>query len=299
MLDDNTQKPARIMLYGTTKTRKTMWAGTAAMAGFNCLFLDGDDGSHVLRQLPAEARKRCSILNISDSASGWEFLNAVQIMLEGKDFALHEASKKLYRKINPKETGSWFICDGFSKLTANDVVIIDSWSALTTSMFHRYAEKDGSDVDLSDVARFERDAYAWLQNSTRHIMASMHHLPCHIIIIAHEIVHEKYRGEGRDRVLEFSRIQPAASSNNTSRLLGQHFSDIFRFTAKSATETTIATGGRELIEGGSRVIPPGTYKFDNYEVRKDVDKFTFASYAKQAGYEADPSATPAYRFEKV
>lgn len=299
MLEENTQKPCRIMLYGVTKARKTMWAGTAALAGFRCLVLDGDDGSHVLRQLPDAARKRVAVLNMSDKAQGYEFLNALLIMLEGRPFAYNETTKQIFSKVNLKYPGNWFVCDGFSQLTTNDVIIIDSWSALTTSMFYRYAASTDAKVDMADIARFERDAYAWMQNSTKNVMASLHHLPCHIIVIAHEVVHEKYIGEGKNRTLDFSRIQPAASSNNTSRLLGQHFSDIFRFTPKTMVETIISTGGRELVEGGSRVIAPATYKFDNYEEGKGVDKFTFGTYAKQAGYVVDPAYVPSYRFEKV
>lgn len=297
MLDDNKQKPARIMLYGVTKARKTMWAGTAAMAGFNVLVFDGDDGSHVLQQLPPDARKRVAVVNTQDIHHGSEFLNFMLNAFEGKEFAYHEQSKKTYRRINDKEKGSWFVHDGMFKMTTNDVLIVDSWSALTTSMFHRYAENVPG-VDLANIDRFERDAYAWTQNSTRNLMATMHGLPCHIIVVAHEIIHEKYKGEGKNRELEFSRIQPAASSNNTSRLLGQHFSDIFRFRPDTVQQSTVDTGGRALVEGGSRIIAPGAFKFANYEMKPE-ERFFFGDYAKKAGYRVDPDYKPPYRFVNV
>lgn len=298
MLDDNKQKPARIMLYGVTKARKTMWAGTAAMAGYNVLVFDGDDGSHVLQLLPAEARKRVAVLNVQDKRNGSEFLNFTLNAFEGKEFAYHEDSKKIYRRVNEKEKGSWFVHDGLSLMTPNDVLVIDSWSALTTSMFHRYAESTNTVINLAEIDRFERDAYAWTQNSTRNLLSGLHSLPCHVIVVAHEIVHDKYKGEGKNRELEWSRIQPAASSNNTSRLLGQHFSDILRFQPNTTTMTTVDTGGRSMVEGGSRILAPGSFRFVNYDMKPE-DRFFFGDYAKKAGYKVDPDYKSPYRFINI
>ena len=287
------QSPSRILLYGREKTRKTMWALSAAQHGFNVLLLDGDDGAHISRQFPADAMKRVAHVRLVDKPNDHVFARTIVKFVKGEAFALDERTRRLHTR--PDDKPGWFVCDGAAKLTGDDVVVIDSWTALTSSMKLQFSATNR--IDLADAAKTDWTGYGWMQNLTDYILDSLHHLPCHIIVIAHEQQYEKYKGTGTDRVVDWSRTQPLAASGNTSGRLGKHFSDNFRFVGKRATSTTIQAKGNADQVGGSRYFPPADFNYEGPSSPSDAEKnWDFGVYASKAGLKPSGNPPTAYRF---
>ena len=58
----NTGKLLRELPFGPSQTKKTLWSGKAAEAGFNVCLLDGDGHYQILNTLTDEAKKRVHII---------------------------------------------------------------------------------------------------------------------------------------------------------------------------------------------------------------------------------------------
>lgn len=286
-------KLARILAYGREKTRKTMWALTAADAGFNVLLVDGDDGAHIASQFKPASLSRVALLNVHDSASAFHFVKFVTHFVTGKSFALREADRTLHSK-NDSNPGWFLMHGGANALTPNDVVVIDSWTALTASMRLQYSQQNG--INLADAEKTDWPGYGWMQNLTTHLLNCLHGLPCHVIIIAHEQQYDKYTGVGQDRKIEWSRTQPLAASGNTGAQLGKHFSDIIRFVGASAARSNLEMFGTQFQVGGSRFLKPQKAMFEGPDKPYGADNFSFAQYAAAAGFSADKDYKPKYAF---
>ena len=289
-----TTSPARIMIYGREKTRKTMWALGAAQAGFNVLLIDGDDGAHIAAQYKPADICRVGLVRCVDSPAEYTFVKLVKTALVGKPFAYREADQKLMTKTDDKP--GWFECDGLLKASRNDVLIIDSWTALTSSMKLQYSL--ANQIDLGDAEKTDWPGYGWMQNLTDYLLDCIHHLPCHVVVVAHEQIYEKYKGVGRDRVLDWQRTQPLGASGNTSGRLGKHFSDIFRFVGKGAKSTSVEAFGKSDQVGGSRYFKPGSFTYAGPDEKSDpTANWDFAQYAKQAKMVPTGGAPTFYRFK--
>lgn len=297
---------ARLLCYGKQKSRKTMWAMSAAEAGFNVLLLDGDDGYHIGMAKKASgskdmlfseaARKRINVVRLVDSPSNHKFTDFLVEFFRAKgEFFFNENTSKFYRT-RPTGIGEVLAIDP-TKLTTNDVVIIDSWTALVQSMKLKYSTQNG--IDLADAAKTDWPGYGWMGNLSTEIVRMMHSMPCHIVIIGHEQVYEKYQGTGNDRRLVEQRTQVQTTSGPAGRSFGKDFSDILTFNIKS-TGTEISTKSSATTEGGSRLIPPDTFIFNNPQTgASDTPKtnFTFSQFIRMAGLTmATKDAIPPYRW---
>src|SRR3954471_24718077 len=61
----------KLLIIGDGKIGKTRYAGSAAAAGFNILYMDGDVGAQTSAMLSTPAQQRIYLMNVSDTnASG-------------------------------------------------------------------------------------------------------------------------------------------------------------------------------------------------------------------------------------
>src|SRR5688572_11841464 len=120
--DENLHHLIRSLIYGKAKAKKTWWACRAASLGYNVVLLDGDDGSHIVRQLPLEARKRILIVDLVNTQTRAVFAEfMVQFCKPGNSFYWDEQEKKPVIGLkNPEHS---FIHFKPSKFTSNDVLV--------------------------------------------------------------------------------------------------------------------------------------------------------------------------------
>jgi len=255
----------RELCYGGVKLKKTWWAGNAAAAGFNVIMIDGDDGLHILNNIEPAIRKRISVIDAIDEFDRPVMAELVTRVLKGRPFLWNEKTKRLAPSVaaaNPLHQHMYFDA---TKLTANDVLVMDSWTALSWSLSFRFAVEHS--IDLSDASKTEWDGYMWSGNMANWVLSQISALPCHVVIIAHEQLAEKYEN---NKVVS-SRTQPASISKNHSKLLGGKFSEILYFKIVGRT-INIDTNASSSRDGGSRLIPPGIYKWEDLQF-KDVCRY--------------------------
>lgn len=254
----------RALIYGKDKTKKTWWACRAAEAGFNVILLDGDDGASIVKQLPIEARKRILITDIVNTRTRAACsLFMASFCRAGNIFLWDEQDKISILPTHPRIPEHSYIMFNPQLLTPNDVVVIDSWTALAASTLIQFAAETG--MDLAAIEK-EKDQFAHLNFQARfldYVLNAIHSLPCHVIVIGHEQEWEKFKGQGKDRKIVGTYIQPISSTGPQGQKLGKHFSDVLHFSRHSDIRFEINSGGDDNRAGGSRILPPQKWNWND------------------------------------
>lgn len=260
--DTDWGRPTRNFLYGPDKTKKTWWAAKAAQDGYNVVLIDGDDGASIIKQLPIEARRKILVVDVVNTASLSVFARFMATFMRGEPFFWDEQKKVSY---NPRTT---LVADHShiyfepQKFTMNDVVIIDSWTALAASLMLEWAIENK--VELTNVEK-EGDQFSLMGYQSRYLdytLTKIKTFNCHMIVIGHETVYEKWQGQGKDRKMVEQRTQPFSSTGPHAKKIGSHFSNVMRFRKLSDISFIIDAGGDATTMGGCRQLAPQTYKWD-------------------------------------
>lgn len=257
------QQKLRILLYGPAKTKKTWWCGTAAEAGYNVLALNGDDGAQIWKNLSPAAQRRIRLLNCMDKFGDPMFCKTVGRLVSGKPFLWDDTDNKLLLPNSPTNIEHGFFEIDPRKLTPQDVLVLDAWTTLKTSVALQYSKENN--IDLSDAEKTEWEGYGYSGRYLDWILAQLKSFNCHIIVIAHNEVYEKKKkvniGGRESEITEWTRTQPISSSRNHGGKLAADFTDVF-FTSVKGSQFMIDTTSSSDRDCGSRVIPPKVYKWE-------------------------------------
>lgn len=250
----------RILAYGPAKSKKTWWAANAAVSGFRVHILDGDNGWQILKNIPKEAQERIEVIDLVDKTKQAVFAVALtQLLKDGK--LLWDEEKKVSAKLKPADATVQL---DLGELNHEDILVIDSWTALVWSLVMRYAKENG--VDLSNPEKADRDFYGWGNSLTKWMLNQLQSLPCHVIVIGHATVYEKYSKDGK--TLEAQRRQPISTSGPNAMMMASKFSDILYFSVKGSSFKIDVDGDNDK-DGGSRGLPPKVYNWEDLQF-KDV-----------------------------
>lgn len=283
--DTDWMRPTRTFLYGPDKTKKTWWAARAAVDGFNVVLIDGDDGSSIIKQLPIEARRRILVVDVVNTPSINTFARFMATFMRGEPFLWDEQAKISLRANGTRNQNNSYIYFNISKLTMNDVIVLDSWTALAASLLLEWAKEN--DIDLTAVEK-EGDQFSLMGYQSRFldfILTKLKTFPCHVIAIGHETVYEKYQGQGKERKMVEQRTQPFSSTGPHAKKIGAHFSNILRFKKFSDVAFKIDAGGDATTMGGCRQLEPKIYDW------KDISPGTiFNAVGSKPTYEPNTGA---------
>ena len=278
----------RQLYYGSPKTKKTWLAGTAAEAGFNTILLDSDHGYHILlKTLSPAAQKRLMVIETRDSVKKPVAASFIIRFLKCGYVIFNEKHREIVTN------NKLLLEDDFRKnciqlniekhLDHNTVLIIDSYTALVRSLQLSFA----NDTKLDQTAAFDpkkpgiRDGFGWTGALATWMIEKLSQLPCHVIVIAHKSVYEKYSKD--QKTIEWTRIQIKSTSGPHAMTIGDKFSDILYFENVSSSLTKISTRAEKDMEGGSRLIPPNSYNWD---------KLQFKDICGYAGIQLPPASLP-------
>ncbi len=272
-LEEFNPEPMRILAYGAAKMKKTWWAGKAAESGFNVILIDSDNGAHILNNIAVEARSRITHIktvgHTDDSSIPAEFLTR---LLTGKPFLWDEPERKIAPTVEMRfERHSHYYID-ISKLTMNDVLVIDSWTKVANSLIYRWFMQNNIEFTSLNRARegkgnqrTHRGMFGWTRQMATWLTNQMLTLPCHVIVIAHQTVYEKRKvDEQGNEVVEWSRTQPISTSGPHAMQMAVDFSEILFF-SRAMQFFKIDTAGETLREGGCRFTPPSSYSWDDLQ----------------------------------
>lgn len=259
----------RELCYGPAKTKKTWWAMKAAEAGFNVILLDGDSGSQIISQIDPQFRNKINIIDIVDKTSAPVMCYFIVRLLTGDPFMWDEQDKTvLLRPESANPDHSHYIFD-ISKLTSNDVLVLDSWSAFCWSIAWRWYQENGIKVADAEQVKSELwPGYRWSGAMASWVITQLKTLKCHVILIGHQSVYEKKKDElvnGKLRpVVQWSRIQVRSTSGPHGGTLADAFVDILYFNVKGS-RFTIDTRIETDRDGGCRLIKPDNYRWEDLQ----------------------------------
>ena len=269
-LDDDLENDdlARIMVYGPPGSRKTWWATRAAELGFNVILADLDNGYKITRQLSPEARKRVFRLDMRAPNDGYDNCGAMALAhaMNGNACYFDEETRK-YVGRSKIEAGKKYIHLDFTKLTARDVLIIDSW----TIFVQQLGLVSRRVLDPIKIAKFEWDDYAKIRLVLDHVLSNMKGMNCHVIVVGHSETNAKRKKNAAEKekpetAIEQIRLQPSSATRAHGEVLAASFSDVLYFEIPSALQgTTIETSGSVDFDAKSRSLAPKIYKWTDLD----------------------------------
>lgn len=261
----------RLFLYGEEKTRKTWWIMRAVEAGFNVHLLDCDDGAGIqtmfkrIHKPTPEQVQRLNIIPVKDTLDSKLAAIFVTALLANRYMVFDEIEKRIRSDISQINLDHAHYVINPKKLGRNDILIIDSWTALVSSVDLKFADEMGVDIttgDRSDETLFGKD-YKFLN----WILGQFKALPCHLVVIGHQQSNQKMKQvKKNDKIVrEYDGnpvIQPISSSAKHSGMIGKHFSDILYFFNSPEGNNRIDTSKKADRVGGCRHVEPGVYAWE-------------------------------------
>ena len=279
------EKLSRILLYGAEKTKKTWWTGLAAELGFNVIHLCGDrQGWHIFNNLSPEAQNRITIIDAEDLFDAPHFASFFGWLLKGKPFWYHVKNHTCHPMPRSNEEDYFYI--DVSKLTKNDIVVTDSWTALARSVMLTTAKK--MSIDLFDAEKEDWEFYGFEGRQLDAVLSALGSLSSHLVVIGHEMLREK-KDEKQKKTL-WTKWQPISSSGPHGGKLGAGFTDILYF-IMAGKNYYIDTSAEQGRVGGCRNLPP---------MKEEWDKLSFERYCSLAnidlpGEENEPQTAFEYK----
>ena len=266
---DLSKQLLRTVIWGEAKTRKTFWACMAAEAGFNVILIDGDDGSQIVRQLPSHVQPKVLVVDVRDLIDRAVFKEFCATFVRAKSFLWNEQTRLAeFRDFKAENS---YIRFTPSKFTPNDVVIFDSWKAFTQSTLLSFAMSN--ELDLSDAEKEEWDGYGFQGRFQDFVLKSLHCLRCHVIVIGHSCVYEKWdRRDKKNPKLLSRKTQLVSSSGPHAGTMWSNFTDILYVERIGPTNFMIDTAGEMDRVGGSRLLEPRKYQWDKLPVTDLLSK---------------------------
>jgi hypothetical protein len=240
---------ARVLIYGDHKTKKTWWSLQAAAAGYNVLHLDGDYfGSSIVDAMPlsSEAKARIGIVNLVGNPGSPTFKNFMELVSRDTiAFAWDEQDKCRALVTKPEHTYWEF---DFNQLTSDDVLVLDSWSALARNARYAYAMSHA--LNLADAEKDDWDGYGWEARFMDHVLDTLQRLPCHIIVIAHAKEYEK-RDPNSGKIM-WAKTIPVSCSGNQGMIMGKDFGAVIHTYRQSSIQIMLQPVGTDSRMGGCR-----------------------------------------------
>lgn len=275
------KKLIKLLLIGDGKVGKTHFAGMAAAAGFNVLYMDGDVGTPTLGQLPIEAKRNLYLIPAHDTVEGGrrdaKFIETFQEFSSNITFRWNDTQNRI-ASARDKTDEIWEIKP--ARLDETCVFVLDSWTSLTESIMLQKADAEG--IDLGDAELKEmRDVYRGGGLKGTQVLQLIRSLPCHVIVLGHPDEYEhRVNPEGKkvrdisekDMIVEWTKMIAKSTSRPHALQMPKYFTDV-------AWMEVSPTGTRKVdfrvkasrISGGH---------FSGFE---DTTQYSFANLVKEIG----------------
>lgn len=236
--------PVHLLLIAPTKFGKSTYTAEAALAGFNVLYIDADNGKstliHTLKGNP-EALARIHHVQTTNPA---QFLEA---MFEAtKVFRWNLTTDKVYMKATAAPDDVIFTLDIQKFFEERDLILaVDSWTTVAYNALKVGAGKAGAKVQ--DFKEVGQAVYGTAGNLVNYLCVVLQQLPMHVIVQAHLGFYERYskpakvaNPKQKEMILEETLEVPISTSNPQSDKMGKYFNHIGHLTVDNI--------GRRLID---------------------------------------------------
>jgi hypothetical protein len=266
----DSERPISTLIYGPPKTKKTWFAGTAAEAGYNTIILDCDGNAEVLRNISAEGKKNIRVLDIADTTDKVVAIGFFAALFEtGREFIWDATEKRVHPRVNKPDPTHWYCVIDTKKFTTNDVLVLDSWTALTRSIIAKHAEMNNLTLDSSD--KLERDDWGFMNRLASKALLYWESLSSVVntIMIGHEVTSTVKDPKDPNKILDIH-TQPVSVTSNHGQQVARAFSACL-YTYVSGSTLKISTAKREGRDGGATVIPPAEHRWEDLPYKKVME----------------------------
>lgn len=270
----------KLLLIADGKVGKTRFAGEAASAGFNVLYLDGDVGTPTLSQLPIEARRNLYLLPIHDTMLGGgrdsRMIETFEEFATNITFRWNDTLGRVAKHKDNEEI--WEIKPGL--MDRGCVLVIDSWTSMIESIMLRAAIANG--VDLTDAKLSEmRDVYRGAGAKATQVLQMIRSMPCHVILLAHPDEYEhKVAPDGKrvrdlnekDYTIEYTKLIAKSTSRPHAMQMPKYFTDVAWMEVSPTGERKIDFRAKTSRIGGG-----------HFSEMKNTTEYSFANLVKAIG----------------
>lgn len=278
--------PARLLLYGKPKSRKTWWAGTASKT-HRVIFLDGENGTAILSNVPKEQRSRITRIPLGGNTGVPAMARFMALLFKERaflwDVTLGEQCPVQARYIKEDHH---YIEVNLDALTTDDVLVADSWTKLCQDVSMEYAIQNGIDFTSGQIGKTAQsgkddsmDYFRYMDTVLDRVLSLTNTVPCHMVMIGHEQFYTHQVKEGIVKK-EFTRLQLVSSTGKHAAKMPANFGEVFWFKAEGPKTgfpnglTKIDTSCSEYRDGGGRRVKAGEHVFDDWQ---------WEQYCKEAG----------------
>lgn len=261
------QGPIHALIIGDTKTGKSDWVVQAILDGYQCIYIDADNGLETLlynlRGKP-EALRRVVYFNPTHIA----------------DFVVSLLTEQILRynlRTNNVGIGGAVPSDEFvtiipSKIPRGLIVSIDSWTSLTLDIIQTKA--DNQDIDLLDADKYTREIYGGTGFKATQILKGLQSVSFHLIVQGHGGYYERKEKPAdqvakavteKEMVIRETKEVPISTSMPHGATIGKFFNQIGWLVIDRANNRKLdfrAMHGR--VGGGTPAgieDPRGAYRF--------------------------------------
>lgn len=273
----------KLLLIGDGKIGKTRYAGMAADAGFNVLYMNGDVAEPTLAMLPIAAQQRIYLMGVGDTVIGGQrdhkFIDNFTEFTTNSVVRWNDSQQRIATRAD-KLDEIWEIRP--ARMGPDSLFILDAWTGLTESIMLKAAIKNGVFLDQATTNQM-RPVYQSSALMATSALQLIRALRCHVIVIAHpdEFTHTT-KPEGRkmsdaskenDLIVDWTKLIPKSTSKPHGMVMPKYFSDVAWMDVNPAgTERRLDFKLKQNRVGGGH--------FDGIE---NTDKYSFANLVKQIG----------------
>jgi hypothetical protein len=227
----------RVLLFGPPKSGKTKLAGDCS-AAFNLLWVDCENGSDTLLQLPPEQQERIELISLPDTRSFPIAIETCLKMIRGTKGTICEQHGKWNCLSCGKEALPSTSVE-LNSLGLDTIVVFDSLTQLTNSAIAHITKNQPDDYKL------DYDDWGNLGKLMDTFLSHVQQAGFHVICISHET--EAKMEDGKDKLV------PTAGTRNFSRNAAKYFDEVIYCEVKNrAHKAASSTTYNGAILTGSR-----------------------------------------------
>ena len=273
----------KLLMLGWSKSGKTHWTLEAALAGFNLIFLDGDVAKQTIAKFPESARKRIYYIPVHDNLATARMGILVDKMVSSPKYLWNDTLSKTHNGADDLATSAvWEIM--FGKLTARDIIVVDSLTALSLSCMRKILMDEGHDFNSFEElnARQKQQLYGGAGGLVTHILLCLKYAPCHVIVVGHPDEYEhRVKPDGvkvseiKEKHLKITSTRqiPKSVSKPHGATLAKHFSSVLWIEPTGFKHQRMVDGRPD----------PSKDIGGQFTEKKDSKEYSFANLVKEIG----------------
>lgn len=258
-----------LLLMGNTKTGKTRYVVEAIRDGYECIYVDNDNGLTTIQDSLSstpDAFKRLHYFNPGDmEAFVAEFLTAGV-------FRYNESRRNVYDPTNAAPGDK--LCEIYpGRIPQRVIFALDSWTSLSYKSLRNQAVRKS--IDLADIDKFSREIYGGSGFQITRIAQLLQTVPFGVIALAHGANYERKKKpvgvrasevKEADMVIVETMMVPISTSLPHGYTIGKHFDEIGNLSVKpvsNAREISFMISADQISGGtpNSKGDPLTTHRF--------------------------------------